>query len=323
MEAGVVSLAGPRTWSLRARRFLIGASLVAPCACAARPTHVPGTLAPATLALARAGERETRRWDNFRTRLHPLARALVRGQSSEQAWLRDGVIDVPAASCAAAANWQPPTELSCSLVALDAGATAVMVMREPGAHADQLSIEHSWVFLSGFAWPLPLPAPRRAEYQRLRADLSKEAATSLWLAGFRAAGDPRLALELAETTDELEPDAAPPLASFQSCTLAPDERELVCRASSGDVIGIHPLRGARRLIARLGLTPALAHEARQPVEFSRPGELVLRVHAREHALCGTQSCELMARMAWPSAAPAELRWQRVEPQLPAVAARQL
>jgi hypothetical protein len=287
--------------------------MVGLCACAARRAP-EASLAPAALARARAGEREARRWDNYRRRLHPLARALVRGQGSEQLWLRDGVVELPASSCAAAANWKPPTELACSLVALDAGATAVMVMREPGARSDELCIEHSWVFLSAFAWPLPLPAPRRAEYQRLRKELSKEDATALWLAGFRAAGDPRLASELPESSDDLEPDAAPPLASFQSCTLAPDERELVCRASTGDVIGIHPLQGARRLIARLGLTPASVGEARQPVEFVHSGELVLRVHAREHPLCGSAPCELMARIAWPSAAPADARWQRVEHQ---------
>jgi hypothetical protein len=307
MEAGVVSPAGPRIWSPRARRFLLGALLAALSACASRSNPEATTLAPATLALERAKEREARRWHNFQTRLHPLARALVRGQGSEQAWLRDGLVALPTPSCGAATQWSPPAQLECSLVALDAGALAVLVMREPGACSAEVCVEHSWVFLSGFAWPLPLPAPRLSEYQRLRAELSREDATALWLAGFRGAGDPRIA-----DAQPDEPVRAPPLASFQSCTLAPDERELVCRAVTGDVIGIHPLLGVRRLIARLGLEPALVDEARQPVDFTHGGELLLRVRAREHPLCGARPCELMARIAWPSASPAEARWQRVE-----------
>jgi hypothetical protein len=307
MKARVVSPAGPRIWSPRGRRFLLGALLAALCACAARRSPEATTLAPATLALERAKEREARRLHNFQTRLHPLARALLRGHGSEPAWLRDGMVALPTSSCGAAIQWSPPAQLECSLVALDAGALAVLVMREPGVCRDEVCVEHSWVFLSGFAWPLPLPAPRLSEYQRLRAELSKEDATALWLAGFRGAGDPRIAGAPLE-----EPDRIPPLAGFQSCTLAPDERELVCRAITGDVIGIHPLLGARRLIARLGLQPALLDEARQPVDFTGKGELLLRVRAREHPLCGAQSCELMARIAWPSVSPADVRWQRVE-----------
>jgi hypothetical protein len=284
------------------------------CSAACHVARAPSaTLAPASIAVEVAKERGERRFENFRTRLHPLARALVRGQAGEAAWLRDGLLALPTASCAAAIQWSPPATLECSLVALDAGATAVLVMREAGACRDVLCVEHSWVFLNGCARPLPLPAPRAAEYRRLRAELSKEDATALWLAGFRGAGDGRLA----EAAEGDEPALAaaldpPPLSTYQSCTLAPDQRELVCRATSGDVIGIHPLRGARRLIARLGLELASAHDAHAPVDFTRDGKLLLRARAREPALCGLRPCELLARIAWPTVTPAQAEWVRAE-----------
>jgi len=90
----------------------------------------------------------------------------------------------------------------------------------------------------------------------------------------------------------------------------------VCRATTGDVIGIHPLLGARRLIARLGLDAELADGAREPVDFTQQGALVLRVRAREHALCGARACELVARIAWPSVTPASAHWQRADQPAP-------
>jgi hypothetical protein len=305
----------------------LGALLAGLVACGAgaarRASHTtPAALAPATLALELAKERSARRLHNFHARLHPMARALVRGQDSEHAWLHDALVVLPTASCGAVTNWTPSAGLECSLVALDEGAVAVLIMREAGVCSDDVCVEHSWVFLNGFAWPLPLPAPRISEYRRLRAELSREDATALWLAGFRGAGDSRRSQSSGAATAFAEaPDRPPPLSSYKSCTLAPDERELVCRATTGDVIGIHPLLGARRLIARLGLESTAMQDVHEPVGWTRDGQLTLRVHAQRHVLCGEQACELVALVAWPSTSPARADWTRADTRAGSARAR--
>jgi hypothetical protein len=303
-------------WWRVAQRGAVGALLagLSACAAASAGSHAPA-LAPATIALESRKERSARRLENFHTRLHPMARALVRGQDNELGWLRDGFVVLPSASCAAATQWTPPAELECSMVGLDDGALAVLVMRETGASRDEPCVEHSWVFLRGFAWPLSLPAPRVADYRRLRAELSKEDATALWLAGFRGAGDPRRADVAANADESLAAagDLPAPLSSYQSCTLAPDQRELVCRATTGDVIGLDPLRGARRLIARLGLEQASRQDLHKPVSFTPDGRLTLRVRARAHRLCGGGTCELVARVSLRGEEPARAQWLRAVP----------
>jgi hypothetical protein len=291
--------------------------------------HARVERAQAATALARppvdlARERASLRQQNLEYRLHPRARALIAGQAWEGAWIQSGIVDVPTNICAQTVRWTAALPVVCTLVAIDHGAVAVLVMHEPAPCRGYQCFEQSWVFLRTYPSPLPLPARRASDYELLRAEVSNEAATTLWLAGFRAAElADRVVSNDAETPDGVAEGAAPPVvADYASCALSPDERELLCRSQAGDVVGIDPLLGAQRLIARLGVPEAqLPSDARssltsEPVSFAAPDRLTFRVRARHHPLCGAGPCELVGVVPWPSDRPLLAQLERVTPKMP-------
>jgi hypothetical protein len=273
-------------------------------------------------------EREALRTRNLHTRLHPLARELVLSQQREPSWVRDAVVRLPAESCAAAVRAAPSHAAECTLLALDHGAVALLVLREAGCSGDRCA-EDSWVFLSAYQAALPLPARRAADYHALRAELPSDAAAVLWLAGFRGTSPTRVASagELAAPygafadnqwgDDETQTgdDALPALAHYASCALAPDQRELLCRSHAGDVLGIDTVSGAQRLVAELGLDARDLDRSDDsltyaPVTFTADGRLALKVSAR-HASCGPLPCELEATVAWPVSTPVQPKLSRL------------
>jgi hypothetical protein len=257
-------------------------------------------------------EREALRAKNLHTRLHPGALALISSQGREASWVRDAVVKLPAESCAAAVRVAPTLGAECTLLALDQGSVALLVLRE-GACGPQVCAEHSWVFLGAYEAPLALPSLRTADYHALRAELPSDTAAVLWLAGFRGTSPTRLAERgrehaapygpLAHNQYGDEPEL-PALADYASCTFAPDQRELLCRSHAGDVLGIDAVTGATRVVAELGLSEsdlygepgALAHA---PVSFTREGQLVVRVEAQHDPRCGQGPCELVSFLDWP------------------------
>jgi hypothetical protein len=235
-------------------------------------------------------------------RTHPAVRALLRATGHEAEWVERASFVLPAASCAAVVSWSPTGEVECVLVALGKGA-AILVLREPDC-SGELCTERSWAFLRPYRAPLPLPARRSADFRALRAELSRDQATALWLAGFRGASDRRLAADPYVTEEELAQvdEALPTLAEYTSCAVAPDESELLCRSTRGDVVGIDE-HGMPRMVAWVDAQTSGSY-AREPVYFTSNGELAMHVRAEHHALCASESCELIGLISWPSPAPA-------------------
>jgi hypothetical protein len=237
-------------------------------------------------------------------RTHPTVRLLLAATGHEAEWVEHATFTLPAASCAAAVGFTPASEHDCALVALGKGA-AILMMREPGC-SGELCSERSWAFMRPYRVPLPLPARRSADFRALRAELSREQATALWLAGFRGASDRRLAAdpyvteaELAAITEEL-----PTLAEYTSCAVAPDESELLCRSTRGDVVGIDAASGMPRIVAWVDAETGARSYAHDRVFFTDNGELAMHVRASQHPLCDGDTCELIGLISWPSPAPA-------------------
>jgi hypothetical protein len=258
-------------------------------------------------------ELRAQRLHNLRTRLHPVARALVYAHDAEGQWARDSALTLRAESCAGAVQFGDASQLECSLLALGDGRAALLVLSAQRECRGETCLEHSWVFLSAHAAPLPLPVRRVSDYRSLQALVSAEDATTLWLAGFRTYNDARMA-----SARWQRPDATvQPLASFASCAIAPDERELLCRSVSGDVVAIDPLLGLQRLVARLGIEPASRARAGdqlalEPVWWTHDGQLAVDVWASGHPLCaGEAACRLTGLLDWPSRAPGPAQFVRV------------
>lgn len=281
-----------------------------------RGAHRPPTdqATPAAEAQRPPPEQKAVRARALETTLHPRARALIQAHAAQGAWAVDGMAVLPAAACAAAVGSTALGEEQCSLVALDRGATAVLLLRAPNCSTCE---PRSWVFLRKYAQPLPLPTRRAADYDSLRAELSSDAARALWLAGFRGAPESRVAAEGTDDGDDVQaaPErlaALPEVSDYRSCTLAPDEHELLCRSNSGDLVGLDPMLGAQRLVVELGLAAAdvLTSEVEgkathAPPYFTDAGQLAMAVKVKRHALCGSgeQPCELVALVNWPSTTP--------------------
>jgi hypothetical protein len=283
---------------------LLGCSTLTPPARPAQPWLEPRPADPATYTMANL--ERTAPAGPLIERTHPTVRALLEASGREAEWAVGATFALPAASCAAAVAVTPTEELDCTLLALGSGA-AILVMREPACQGELCS-ERSWAFMRSYARPLPLPARRAVDYRALRAELSREHATALWVAGFRGASDKRLAADPYVTEQELAAveDELPVLAEYTSCAVSPDERELLCRSTRGDVVGIDAERGTQRLVAWIDASSDRAHHyARDPVYFTSNGELAMRVQAEGHALCEGEgaSCELVGLVSWPSPAP--------------------
>jgi hypothetical protein len=237
-------------------------------------------------------------------RTHPTVRLLLAATGHEADWVESATFTLPPASCAAAVGWTPASEHDCALVALGKGA-AILMMREPGC-SGELCSERSWAFMQAYRAPLPLPARRSADFLALRAELSREQATALWLAGFRGAADKRLAADPYVTDEELAAvdEELPTLAEYTSCAIAPDEGELLCRSTRGDVVGIDAENGMPRIVAWVDAKTDARSYAHDRVFFTSNGELAMHVRASQHPLCDGDTCELIGLIAWPSPAPA-------------------
>jgi hypothetical protein len=294
------------------------------CACGAHglvPAEPTGALhGPSDGAL----EHDALRTKNLHTRLHARARELIMHEGREASWVRDAVLKLPAQACADAVRVAPPSGAECTLLALDHGAVALLVLRE-GSCSSEACTEHSWVFLPAYRAALPLPSLRTADFHALRAELPSDTAAVLWLAGFRGASSGGHVADARELRAPYGPFAShgygeepalPPLADYTSCTLAPDQHELLCRSEAGDVLGIDAASGATRLVAELGIPReridssqgALAHA---PVSFTREGQLVVRVQA-DDARCGQGPCELVSFLDWPIARPGPVELTRAD-----------
>jgi hypothetical protein len=268
-------------------------------------------------ALGAAGfggsELRTQRLHNLRTRLHPVARALVYAHGAEAQWAQDSALALRPEACAGALQVAAASRLECSLLALGDGRAALLVLSAQQECRAETCLEHSWVFLSGHDAPLPLPVRRLSDYRALEALVSAESAPALWFAGFRSYQDPRFA---ARGAWPITYAAAEPLASFASCTIAPDERELLCRSAAGDVVAIDPMLGLQRLVARLGIEPAAyarapGQPAFEPVRWTSDGRLAVDVWASRHPLCGGESpCWLTGLLDWPNREPARAQFVR-------------
>lgn len=244
---------------------------------------------------------------NLEHGLHPAARALVRGEGADERWARDALIHLPVARCVSALGYAVERARQCSLVALGDGRVAVLVLNDEEGCRGEACLEQSWVFLPRHEVPLALPQRRLSDFRSLRSMVSSERASALWLAGFRSLGEGRLA---ARESDQA--DGAPALA-YQTCTPAPDERQLVCRSTRGDVLAVDPLRGAARLLVQLGIDVGeLPMHALAPVRFTPEGRMVVRVAAIHHPLCGSDECELTGTVDWPRGAPARVRLSRAD-----------
>ena len=278
---------------------------------------------PEPMAADGALEREALRTKNLHSRLHARARGLITSEGREATWVRDAVLKLPAESCARAVGVAPPSGAECTLLALDHGAVALLVLRE-GACLRDACAEHSWVFLPAYEAPLPLPSLRTADFHALRAELPSDTAAVLWLAGFRGASPSQRVADARELRAPYGPFARngygeepelPALADYASCTLAPDQHELLCRSGTGDVLGIDAVSGATRLVAELGIPAAeLApgnELAQAPVRFTREGQLVLRVQAQGQR-CGEGTCELVAFVDLASTGPQQPEWLRID-----------
>lgn len=253
--------------------------------------------------------------------LHESVRLLLIAGGAQAEWVRHGVAELPLAACRELVSTQVDLTLArdCSMVAVDA-TTAVMIMSESPSCERWSCFEHSWVFLSDYGTPLPLPPRHAADYGSLRADLSREVAETLWLAGYRGRSDRRIV----DGSDPYAPEDADPyaeqppsIASYRSCALAPDQHELVCRSQQGGVIALNPRTSAQRLVASLEreLTRGaqLDHsEALERVWWTPRGELAMKVKMQRHPLCGESACTLVGVLAWPAREGDSPRFMRVD-----------
>lgn len=251
---------------------------------------------------------EQARRENLLTQLHPAARALVEDHGLERLWARDAIVFPPNARCAQAVGFAAEHGLTCSLIALGDGQVAVLVLNDPRECQAETCLERSWVFVKTRSTPLQLPPRRLADYRGLRADHSSDRASALWIAGFRSYGDERHASGPA--------DAPLRIADYATCTPAPDQRELVCRSGTGDVIALDPRVGAARLVAKLGIAfGELPLHALSPVSFTADGRMAVSVAEVHHPLCGADACELAGVVDWTRAGAAHVRLVRKD-QLP-------
>ncbi len=231
--------------------------------------------------------------------LHETARLLIIAHGLQSEWLARGVIQIPLESCLTAVGVAHSEARECTLVALADAATAVLVLSESEQCDRAFCLEQSFVFLNDQRAALPLPPRRAADYSSLRADLSREYAEALWLAGYRGRRDARVAGAddpYADPEDGVV-DERPRIASYASCTRAPRGHELICRSREGHLIGLDPLSAVERVIARLELDAqagVLASEGTDAPPFFTPeGKLAVAVHVERHALCGEQACTLL------------------------------
>jgi hypothetical protein len=230
--------------------------------------------------------------------LHETARLLIIAHGLQGEWLARGVVRLPLESCFAAVGFRSSEAVECTLVALADAETAVLVLSEAEECDRADCLEQSWVFLNDQRSAVPLPPRRASDYSSLRADLSREYAEALWLAGYRGRRDAR-------TADASDPYAEPGelneerprIASYASCTRTPHGHELVCRSREGHLIGLNPLTAVERVIARLELDAqagSLDAEGRtDPPFFTSDGRLAVVVRVKHHALCGGDACTLL------------------------------
>jgi len=246
-----MAVSSNRAWAAGACAAL-ALSLAGSLGCGAR--QVPATHTPAARATAPATSESPAeaRWRNL-PRLHPRARQLIGRESAELTWARDGSLALSPAHCADALQQAAGGRGGCTLVALGGGRAAVLVAHaEPGC-ARSGCIERSWVFLRAHARALALPSRRVEDYEALAADLPRERATTLWLAGFRAYGDGRVVAGEAP----LEPSARiasrpAQVSDYARCTLDPSERELLCPLTTGALVAIDPARATQRVLTTHG-----------------------------------------------------------------------
>lgn len=231
--------------------------------------------------------------------LHETPRLLIIAHGLQSEWLARGALRIPIESCLAAIGVAHSEARECTLVSLADAATAVLVLSESAQCDRAFCLEQSFVFLNDQRAALPLPPRRAADYSSLRADLSREYAEALWLAGYRGRRDARVAGAAdpyADPADDVG-DEPPRIASYASCTRAPRGHELICRSHEGHLIGLDPLTSVERVIARLELDAqagVLASEGKEAPPFFTPeGKLAVAVHVERHALCGEQACTLL------------------------------
>jgi hypothetical protein len=235
--------------------------------------------------------------------LHESARLLIIAHGLQAEWLARGLVRLPLESCFAALGFRSSAAVECTLIALADAETAVLVLSQSEQCDRADCLEQSWVFLNDQRSAVPLPPRRASDYSSLRADLSREYAEALWLAGYRGRRDARTADAsdpYAEPEQSLA-DERPQIASYASCTRAPRGAELVCRSREGHLIGLNPLTSVERVIARLELDAqagALDREGiAEPPFFTSDGRLAVIVHVRRHALCGGRACTLLGVVA--------------------------
>jgi len=242
-------------------------------------------LSPGTQDFGDLGQASLLRGHNFAS-LHPVVRELLGTPEAESVWVEHGLVELPLASCEGAVHFSAPQAHECSLIALAGGRSAVLVISKAGECSQGDCMEHSWAFLDVYEAPFALPPRRASDYRSLRQDLSREDASAVWLAGFRGRSEPtRFA--------ELEPESAPAIASYRSCRVAPDQRELVCRSQTGDLIGLDPITSTQRLIAHLAVEPGAAQT---PAWWTFDGQLAADAGQGKVAL-----------LAWPSQETSEVR----------------
>jgi hypothetical protein len=231
--------------------------------------------------------------------LHETARLLIIAHGLSGDWLARGVISIPVQSCLTAVALTHSEARECTLVALADATTAVLVLSESEQCDRAECLEQSFVFLNDQRAALPLPPRRAADYSSLRADLSREYAEALWLAGYRGRRDARVADAndpYAEPEESLA-DERPGIAGYASCTRAPRAMELVCRSREGHLIGLDPLSAVERVIARLELDARAGVLSTQgndaPPFYTSEGKLAVTVRVERHPLCGERACTLL------------------------------
>lgn len=287
---------------------VLSALLVAACAGAPRPT-LPTPQLDRTLSWLHQDDEGALRLSRFGS-LHETVRLLLIASGAQADWVRQGAVSLPVASCQQAVARRDLTALECSLIAVDA-VTAVMILSESSQCEHFTCLEHSWAFLSDYSEALPLPPRRASDYGSLRADLSREVAEALWVAGYRGRSDPKVV----DATDPYRDDPDPyadelasfSIASYRSCKLSPDRAELVCRSREGGVVGLNPRTSVRRRIASLerdlaqgaSVDPSGADDR---VWWTARGELALKVKMQHHPLCGGEACTLLGLLPWPATA---------------------
>jgi hypothetical protein len=283
-----------KRWARALRRLV----LLAFCALAMACTHAPRVSVQSALGalpdpLMHERDDAMRRVASFGG-LHETARLLIIAHGAQSEWVHRGLVSLPVESCIAAVGSGGLDAVECTLIALADAQTAVLVLSQSEACDRATCLEQSWVFLDDQRSAIPLPARRAADYGSLRADLSREYAEALWLAGYRGRRDARTA-DASDPYAEPDPyaDERPSVASYASCTRAPHGSELVCRSREGHLIGLNPLTAVERVIARLELDALSREGIAAPPFLTADGELAVVVHVERHALCGEQACTLL------------------------------